>query len=391
MKKIVLVFLSVFLFCSSLFAEMWMLKEPGLPDYMNTWMGQNADILIKTWGPANGDSRLSDDTRVMKYEKEIIDIKNPVYIKGSVRTDTYKDKYGKYYTISRDSTYYDPGSTNIYKAVAMFTVDSNNEIIDWSYEGNQRALEEMIKPATSPFFDLNDFYVSQYYKRAQEWIGYTLDDVKRVYAHKYVKGKTLERVESEELGVYWACASDNDLGTAVFFIFDEAEERVERILIGGKYELLEKLYESPYDVSVADINIKYLFGVSYGVDNAIGIHVEERMDMFSNWKVGISLDSVFGKNIVDFNLKLITFDYYFIDEDLLKMYAGLGFDFGYNFGSLNKGFNLGFPVNLGIQLGPVDIRGFARPGFFTDKKFFWRVQVSYVLDPTNYLLRHKFD
>ena len=63
-----------------------------------------------------------------------MDIENPVYIQEKVITETFTNKNGKPYTLSRDSTYYKPGKTNIYEAYCLFTVDKSNKIVDWSYE-----------------------------------------------------------------------------------------------------------------------------------------------------------------------------------------------------------------------------------------------------------------
>lgn len=90
---------------------------------------------------------------------------------------------------------------------------------------------------------------------------------------------------------------------------------------------------------------------------------------------------------MDFNLNLISIDYYFIDKKAFKLFAGGGFDIGYNFGSLDNGFNLGFPLEAGMDIGPVNIKGIFRPGFFTDQNPFWRIQVSYIFNPTNFFLK----
>ncbi len=388
MKKTIII-LSLILLTSKLFGTPYWLKEPDFSDYMKSWLGINADELIKTWGPMNAITELSDSSKVLKYEKTVVDITDPTYIQGTVKTYTKTDKIGRTYTETEDSSYYNPGSRDEYYGYVLFTIDSDNIIIDYNYHGQKGALWELIKESTSPYFNRNDFYLTQYNEKAKEWIGEPVDNVKIICDYRNTKKKNnyIELIERNDVSdspafvCYPYPAKDSN--SCICFLYNYENREITEVKISGNYIDFEKSYFSPSEMPKPkdyDSGAYYALGFTLGKDNAFGIHsglvVNDSGVSFGT--IAWQFDIYIASDIFDINCNIVTLTLDLVDEKDFKIYLGAGCDLGWNFRSKNHGFNLGFPLSLGTKIGPIDINGIVRPGFFTDDKLFWKIQVSYL-------------
>jgi len=114
---------------------------------LNTWIGDSADNLVSSWGPPTSSYPLSNGGKVMEYVRArtvqtggySYSVPQTTYQSGS--TSIYGSGGGYAY-----GTYSGTSTTNVQKMVPVttlnywcktrFTVDNNNRITTWRWEGN---------------------------------------------------------------------------------------------------------------------------------------------------------------------------------------------------------------------------------------------------------------
>lgn len=392
MKKNISFIILIFLTFHALGSPYW-LKDPKLDDYLDSWIGINSDELIKNFGPADSISILSDGSKVMKYEKKTVITIDPTYKKGVKKTYTKKDEYLRQYTETIDTSEYNPGSSHEYNGHVLFTVNSKNIITDYRYDGDLFALEKLITKTTSPFYNINSFYLAQYNEKANiEWNGKLIDDLKLLYNQKKTQKKNL--ILEENIGnntSYVTCYQDGIITSGIKYYYNSITKEITEVVVFGEYIDIEYLFfyyndfipiknKNPFST---DTNI--IIGLSYGTDNTFGICYNCTGSIYNDnpkIKASAGFNFYFDKNFdcKDLNVNLFNLYYNFIDKNIFTLYTGVGIDLGWNFGSKDHGFNLGFPITLGTTINSVGIEGTLRPGCFTEKKFFWKLQLFYTFD-----------
>ena len=384
MKKFV--FIVLFSMCSTLFAEIWSPSSPTYSDYLNSWCGISADKLLTSWGVANREDSLLDGGRVLDYHKDVTETTFGRYVQGSVTTSSYKDSKGNiHYTQNITEGYYIPPETHHYSAYVLFTVNKNNIITNFNYEGQLRALMEFITEARCPYFNPDKFYLPQYSKKAQEWIGYTLEDLKNVYSEKskifFVQNKTnIDDTIISDRQTFIVKHIDNP-DSKIIFTFDKQKEKIETVEVTGSYEELEDIYSSPLNIRIKELNFCFIPGLSIG--DSIGINCGINMDLIHGIKFLSDFDVFIDEDVFNVVLLPLAFEYYFVDKEKIKCYVGSGIDVGYNFGSDGNGPNFGWRYFTGAQFFNFDIKFAVRPSFYNWGNTFhgdWKFQFSYALN-----------
>ena len=384
MKKKVF-FILLFMYLNfGLFSEMWMTVEPKYENYLDSWIDINADRLIAVWGLADKEGFLSDGTKIFEYNKIVTKTNSGHYVSGNLKTDFYTDKKGNLHSYTTGNQgYYVPPEIHQYSAYVTFQIDNNNNIIGFSFEGQIGALNDFVNASRCPYFDLNKFYLTQYYEKAQEWIGYSLDELKKVYNNKQKLGRNGKKnlLYIEEISIpekaYLCQKGDSE----IIFVLDKQNFKIAKVYVKGNYKEINAIYCSPLDISFDELNFCIIPGFSYGTN--YGINLGNTIDFFYGIKLSSDFDIFFNNELFNLVLMPVALDYYFIDEAKAKFYGGIGYEFGWNFGSSNHGFNHGARFFTGLQIKNFDIKASYKVGGNATNEFVtdWKIQLSYVLKP----------
>lgn len=128
----------------------------GYKQTLNSWVGQNVDLFVASWGPPNGSHTNADGSKVLQYVQS-----GSIYMPGTTITTpqtTYSSgsvygNNGGYGTYSGSSTTYvtttSPSYTIATNCRTKFFVSSSNRIQSWQAEGNNCVAEELKSTGSS--------------------------------------------------------------------------------------------------------------------------------------------------------------------------------------------------------------------------------------------------
>lgn len=110
---------------------------------LNTWVGSNADMLVESWGPPDRSYALSDGSKVLEYDRSrMVSIGGFAYTtpQTSYTYGNINSMGGGMASYSGYTTSYVQRQTPV-ENVAMscstrFTVNPQNIIVRWAYQGN---------------------------------------------------------------------------------------------------------------------------------------------------------------------------------------------------------------------------------------------------------------
>ncbi len=113
---------------------------------LNTWVGVNADNLVVSWGPPQNSYTLSDGGKVLEYDRQRSfqtgggTYTTPVTTYNSGNVNLYGGGGMVNGNYTGTSTTYVPQRAPVQtwnmRCITRFTVDSNNVIRHWTWEGN---------------------------------------------------------------------------------------------------------------------------------------------------------------------------------------------------------------------------------------------------------------
>lgn len=121
MNKLRLIIIAFFIF--SLNSCATLMFQPVNND-LGTWMGASEDELYISWGPPNAMQHLNNGNKIVVY------------------TDAYNQSTGGYYLNGTWIAHHDSHLS----CKIIFTIDKNNIIISYSYEGNFGPVRRIVKP-----------------------------------------------------------------------------------------------------------------------------------------------------------------------------------------------------------------------------------------------------
>jgi hypothetical protein len=102
---------------------------------LQTWVGQPADLLARTWGPPDKSFKLSDGSTLLQYER----LKQR-YVRGASYPDTdyvtVRGKDGRYYNRPVTRWREGPGYFNIDRCSTRFEVGADGVIRTFQFEGD---------------------------------------------------------------------------------------------------------------------------------------------------------------------------------------------------------------------------------------------------------------
>ena len=387
MKKFFFLFL--FFLSVNIYAELWRPRKPNYSDYLKTWIGKNVDELLLCWGNPSSLSQLSDGQTLMQYDKHVQETTKGSYTPGSVTTTSSVDKKGNVYiTQTVKDGYFSPPVTYNYEAFVLFIFNNQNKITGYSYDGQTGALNKMITQRRCPYYSDNTFYLARYQEKAQEWIGYTIDDFFEVFSSKKKYNEIL--IDSRKAFVVTSPEDDNSY---IIFRLDDTGNSIENVEVAGAYKILSGIYKSPLKILLDELNTHLYLGANIGTVH--GISIEPKIDLFNKFKLSSGVNVFFRKdeqylekNIFTGNLSITPLDYYVVDKEKFKFHVGAGVQLG--FYSKKKidvtDFSFGEDLFTAIQWGPVDIRLNYCVANYNPIAFGFELRLSYVYKPDLYKL-----
>jgi len=116
---------------------------------MDSWMGNNVNDLIASWGPPQQTMSDGQGGQILVYSsnvqwttpgRAVTNVAGSANTYGNLNANTYgQNTYGTYsgntYGSATATTTYTPAQTNGYQRQRLFWVDSNGRIYRWSWKG----------------------------------------------------------------------------------------------------------------------------------------------------------------------------------------------------------------------------------------------------------------